>query len=436
MSKKTWILISCLVLSLTLGLGGSLAYLTDTDAKVNTFTMGDVKIEVEETFGKDTDFEEDIRPGAEVNKDAWIHNTGVNDAYVWMTVSVPSELDDVITLNWTDDAKWPKGEIDSVAKNVKGENDKLYTVYTVLVDKVLAAGDKTPILLDSVTMASNVDYDVDEKKYYLINGGVSTAINYDLHKFDVIVKGYAIQAEGFETVEEAYASFNAQWGDQLVETGAAPWDGTNADISWYDAEKETFEISTDRQLAGLAKLVNAGNNFEYKTITLTADIDLHGHEWTPIGYYNDVKANGRTFAGIFDGNNHTITGLNVVSAGEGNYGTGLFGELKKEHGTASAVLKNIIVDGATVNGEKYVGVICGYSYGLIENCNVMNAEVVCTAKRAGSIAGFTGGIIRNCTAENVMITAPEAAGEIAGTSVEGATVENNTAINVTVNVAQ
>ena len=50
MSKKTWILISCLVLSLTLGLGGSLAYLTDTDTRVNTFTMGGVDIKLEEEF--------------------------------------------------------------------------------------------------------------------------------------------------------------------------------------------------------------------------------------------------------------------------------------------------------------------------------------------------------------------------------------------------
>ncbi len=63
------------------------------------------------------------------------------------------------------------------------------------------------------------------------------------------------------------------------------WDGTTDETSWYIGHENdtSYTISTAAQLAGLAKLVNAGNTFSGKTITLGADIDLGGQEWTPIG---------------------------------------------------------------------------------------------------------------------------------------------------------
>ena len=58
-----------------------------------------------------------------------------------------------------------------------------------------------------------------------------------------------------------------------------PWVGwgqgnwiDDANISWYDENENTFEISTAEELAGLAKLVNEGNNFSEKTIVLVNDI--------------------------------------------------------------------------------------------------------------------------------------------------------------------
>ena len=57
---------------------------------------------------------------------------------------------------------------------------------------------------------------------------------------------------------------------------AAPaiWDGT-ADVSWYDASAQAYNLTTAEQLAGLAQLVNNGNAFAGKTITLGADIFLN-----------------------------------------------------------------------------------------------------------------------------------------------------------------
>ena len=62
------------------------------------------------------------------------------------------------------------------------------------------------------------------------------------------------------------------------------WDGT-VDTSWYDpgSPNQSYEIASAAQLAGLAELVNEGNDFSGTTFTLTTDINLNDKEWTPIG---------------------------------------------------------------------------------------------------------------------------------------------------------
>lgn len=86
------------------------------------------------------------------------------------------------------------------------------------------------------------------------------------------------------------------------------WDGTAASAeelaSITDAEAKTVTIQTANQLAALAQSVNAGNTYLGYTITLEADLDLGGRNWTPIG----TKENPFR-ARVFDGKNHTISYL-------------------------------------------------------------------------------------------------------------------------------
>lgn len=225
MSKKTWILISCLVLSLTLGLGGSLAYLTDTDTKVNTFTMGDVDIEVEEPTGQTYP---GLKPGVTIDKEAKINNIGDNDAWVWLTVAIPQQIADVVTPVWNTGV-----EVDCV-DTIKDNAGNEFKQYTVRVDKVLVAGGSTGNLLTDVTMSSLVDY-VDGK-YYKVEGGNREEIDYDLSRFDVIVTGYAIQKDGFENVEAAYEAYTAQWGE-------AELNSTTVDVA--TSEELAAALATD-----------------------------------------------------------------------------------------------------------------------------------------------------------------------------------------------
>lgn len=86
--------------------GGILAYFTDTEEKVNNFTVGSVEIELQEPVwdskpdangNKMPDEAENILPLQTIAKDPRVKNTGNNDAYMFLTVEVPCR--NVITVN-------------------------------------------------------------------------------------------------------------------------------------------------------------------------------------------------------------------------------------------------------------------------------------------------------------------------------------------------
>lgn len=207
------------------------------------------------------------------------------------------------------------------------------------------------------------------------------------------------------------------------------WDGSRVAVPTAD-NKGVVQIATAEQLAGLAKSVNEGNDYEGITIELTNNLDLLNIEWTPISYgsYNNNTNTincGAVFKGTFDGKNHTIYNLKVTRFREGGVdggavGVGLFGN---NLGT----IKNLIVEGAEVSGNHYVAVIAGFNAGsTIENCHVRNAKVSCfyfnseeSGDKAGTIAGYVGnrGVIsslKNCSAMNSTVNASRDAGQIVG----------------------
>ena len=85
MKKKTVMLVAAIAMILCLAVGGTLAYFTDTDTKTNTFTLGNVAIDlVEENWEKP----ETVEPGIAYAKDPMVKNTGANDAYIRLDVTV------------------------------------------------------------------------------------------------------------------------------------------------------------------------------------------------------------------------------------------------------------------------------------------------------------------------------------------------------------
>ncbi len=161
----------------------------------------------------------------------------------------------------------------------------------------------------------------------------------------------------------------------LLSLGAfAAWDGT-ADSSWTGGK-----ITTEAQLAQFAVMVNSGNSFENQTVTLGANLDLSGSQWTPIGDSNSFK-------GTFDGKGHSITGLTIENS---TGSVGLFGNVGK-----SGTVKNVSVSGI-ITGEVAVGGVVYYNSGTVANVS-FDGTITSTrlAQAVGGVVGSNDGTIIN-----------------------------------------
>ena len=179
-------------------------------------------------------------------------------------------------------------------------------------------------------------------------------------------------------------------------------------------QEDPWLITSKEDLIDLAVFLNSGNAETFDTeaagignchgyyFKQTADIDLTGVSWEPIGYSGSYY-----FAGNYDGDGHSIK--NAISTGKvdpdgfataGIFGWVAFGSVKNLH------VKNANFVATGQNSYSYVGGIAGVCYGSsIINCSVVNSFL--ESKRnsnnncAGSIVGYsTGGTFEKCAAEN------------------------------------
>lgn len=199
-------------------------------------------------------------------------------------------------------------------------------------------------------------------------------------------------------------------------------------------------IKNATQLQWFANQVNVSKNaFTGKTVKLIADIDLQNQDWEPIGQ-TDVA----TFNGVFDGQNHTISNLSVDSEDQtgANYSSGLFGWVES-HTAGHGHIKNVKINGATINGHHNCGALVGYitqETALVDNCHVTNANISCThangdadGDKAGALIGnaTVATPVKNCTASKSTVSAGRDAGQIIGAGSE-ANVTGCSATEVTV----
>ena len=117
---------------------------------------------------------------------------------------------------------------------------------------------------------------------------------------------------------------------------------------------------------------------------LTADLDLDGMHWQPIG------DNDNPFNGLFKGNGHTISNLMIEASGSNQIG--LFGRI-----AADAVIENVGLVNVVVKGQDNVGGLVGVNDGRIVNSFVIG-EIVGNAN-VGGLAGSNNGWISNSYAD-------------------------------------
>lgn len=135
-----------------------------------------------------------------------------------------------------------------------------------------------------------------------------------------------------------------------------------------------YELSSKLHMLWFAKNFSSGED----SAVLMDNIDMKDAEWTPIGTAD------KPFSGNFDGNGHTISGLNY----SGEY-AGLFGYIN--NGTISNIK---LADSSFANGTASGGICAVNNGGTIENCAVDNVAV--RGGTAGGICGQNSGTITDC----------------------------------------
>jgi len=118
----------------------------------------------------------------------------------------------------------------------------------------------------------------------------------------------------------------------------------------------------------------------------TANIDMTGETWTPIGTW------ANRFSGSYDGGGKTITGLTINASSEDSQG--LFG-----YTAAGVVLKNIGLAACNINGRGNVGGIAGENNGIVQDCYT-TGDITGSFNCVGGVVGYnnTNGIVKNCYA--------------------------------------
>jgi len=187
-----------------------------------------------------------------------------------------------------------------------------------------------------------------------------------------------------------------------------------------------------------AENVNNGTPYEGKTVKLMNHIDLASIDnWQPIGRIGTSSTDfSYSFRGTFDGQDYTISNLNVANDGW----AGVFGIVYK------GTIKNLKVDTANLTSSRMAGVIVGQLYGSIDNCHVTNATVTVAPNavsggydngdKVGGIVGWIGdngnnNTLKNCSVDGLTASAYRDLGGIAGYVAWSTTLENNKVANAT-----
>ena len=231
-ARKAILTVLCVCLVVLASVMGTLAYLTDDDAVTNTFTVGDVKINLDEApvdeNGKATDADRvkendyHLMPGQTYDKDPTVTVLkGSEETYVRMlvTFTYSSQLDAIFAptgaqmtsiFGGYDPANWQLiDDVEDAAANTRtyefryvGSKDQGSKAGTV------AKAEDGDIVLDDLFETITVPGFVDNDQLASL-----VTLNEDgeiVDQFKIHVEAHAIQAAGFDSADEAWAAFDIQ----------------------------------------------------------------------------------------------------------------------------------------------------------------------------------------------------------------------------------
>ena len=160
----------------------------------------------------------------------------------------------------------------------------------------------------------------------------------------------------------------SEWGKPEDDLGG----GTATETDYTTDANGNYTVYTAEGLLKWAAAANQMVSLDGINCTLAADIDMGQTKWKGLIYY-----------GTFDGNGHTITGLNECFITDNN-----------------GTVKNLtLVNPDILSSGFSAGAVAGTNYGIIENCHVVGGSVVGTGSHSGGIAVYNvqNGTIRACS---------------------------------------
>lgn len=323
--NRTLVMAVSIVVAAALTIGGTLAYMTDTESAINVMTAGRVDVELIEQQRNEEgtaleDFEDgkklmpmDGPQGAEdkdefgmpnnrdyLDKIISAKNTNMSsDAWMRILVALPSELDqlgnagnNILHFNFANrfypEGNSPAGDVNpewaaswdtsrpGEVVTIDGVN---YNVYVFTHKTIVEPGQTVFPVVQGFYLDARVDYD-GEKGCFTFDG---KELETDLSNLEIPVMVQAVQASGFDTAEEAFlaAGFDAKVNGTVKL--ARHWD-----------EVESYATVSD--LTSLKAALATNQN-----VTLTEDIDANTTINVPAGV-------------VFDGNGKTLTNVRIQAA--------------------------------------------------------------------------------------------------------------------------
>ena len=226
------------------------------------------------------------------------------------------------------------------------------------------------------------------------NGGTWSGSTSNQTRTGYIFNGWSLSGYGsFSGTTFTYGAGNATLRANWIET----WAVNYTTPSGSGTEEDPYQVDSASDLAYFAYKTQILGEQCYDHIVLTRDIDLAGYDWMPIGTGRNVVSGVQAyFGGIFDGQGHSISNLNINTIGKTTYAEyGLFGLVDVD-----AKLKNFTILSGQVNGlgERTGGVV-GYVWSAtIEK--VTNYASVSGTNYVGGIVGqyhsWQDDFIQNC----------------------------------------
>jgi hypothetical protein len=162
--------------------------------------------------------------------------------------------------------------------------------------------------------------------------------------------------------------------------------GTAEDLGYFIQDDGSYTVYTANGLKEWAEAVQTDPTIN---CTLTADINLTGEAWTPIG---SGFSSNTGYQGTFDGQGHRITGLTITTNTTGGQNATLFDGIGSDGTVKNLQLVNVSY---TVQQNGAAGGIANSNYGTITACSV-KGDITANSGAVGGIASINNGSIIGC----------------------------------------